>query len=535
MFDRTIQEIFSRRGSGETNAKSEYRNPKQTSRQKSHIRKFKTRIRMKVVWNFTYFGPLRLFGISDFVLRIFALGELSVLLLAASSCSLSTPPTQMEVIEQALPKGTRIPPQWVSDPAASIVADDWLKSFNDPALDAIVAEAIANNLDLRQGAARVEAARQIVVVVGSRLWPQIGAQFSAATLHDSSESANTNSNMQYGGISWEIDLWGRIRAQKAAAEAGFEATALDYAFARQSVAATTAKSWYLAIETRQLLALAEHAVEIFARLLELVKIRRAAGKVADLDVAEASANLNTAESDLRLAQGLYSEARRALELLLGRYPAAEIEISAAFAPLPPPVAAGLPSSLLERRPDIIAAERQVLAAFRSEEAAKLALLPAISLNFEGGRLSDRILDLAHLNPALYRATIGMSVPIFTGGALTAQIKIATAEEERTVARYGSVVLRAFGEVEVALTNETLLTQRTLFDQRALNDRNTAVQIAAIKYNAGSIDLLSVLILQNAQLTTQGSVIKLRNAQLANRINLHLALGGSFDANPAASP
>jgi NodT family efflux transporter outer membrane factor (OMF) lipoprotein len=410
-----------------------------------------------------------------------------------------------------------------------------LKSFNDPRLDAIVAEAIANNLDLRQAAAVVEMARQTVVVVGSKLWPQIGAQFGSATLHDASESANTNSNMQYGGISWEIDLWGRIRAQRAAAEAGFEATAIDYAFARQSLAATTAKSWYLAIETRQLVALAEQAVEIYTRLLELVQIRRAAGKVADLDVAEASANLNTAESELRVAEGLYSDARRALELLLGRYPAAEIEISAAFAPLPPPVAAGLPSSLLERRPDIMAAERQVLAAFRTEEAAKLALLPAISLNFEGGRLSDRILDLSHLNPAIYRSAIGMSVPIFTGGALTAQIKIATAQEEQTVARYGSVVLRAFGELEVALTNEMLLTQRAQFDQRALEDRTTAVQIAAIKYTAGSIDLLSVLILQSEQLAMQKYVIKLRNAQLANRITLHLALGGSFDAAPAANP
>jgi outer membrane protein, multidrug efflux system len=408
---------------------------------------------------------------------------LAVLVLAVSGCSLSTPPSHTEMVEQALPKGTRIPPQWVSDPGTSAVADDWLKSFNDPRIDAIVAEAMANNLDLRQAAAVVEMARQTVVVVGSKLWPQIGAQFGSATLHDASESANTNSNMQYGGISWEIDLWGRLRAQRAASEANFQATALDYAFARQSLAATTAKSWYLAIETRQLVALAEQAVEIYTRLLELVKIRRAAGKVADLDVAEASANLNTAESELRVAQGLYSEARRALELLVGRYPAAEIEISAAFAPLPPPVAAGLPSSLLERRPDIMAAERQVLAAFRTEEAAKLALLPAISLNFEGGRLSDRILDLVHLNPALYRAAIGMSVPIFTGGALTAQIKIATAAQAQTVAWYGSVVLRALGEVEVALTNEALLAQRTQFDQRAIEDRTTAVQIAAIKYTA----------------------------------------------------
>lgn len=464
-----------------------------------------------------------------------ARGGLCVLLLAASGCSLATPPSHTEVVEQALPKGTRIPAQWVSDAAMNAVANDWLKSFNDPALDAIVAEAITNNLDLRQAAARVEAAREIVVVVGSKLWPQIGAQFSAATLRDASESANSDSYMQYGGISWEIDLWGRIRAQKAAAMAGYEAAALDYAFARQSLAATTAKSWYLTIETDQLLALAEDTVKIYSQILELVKLRRAAGKVADFDVAQSSAALASAQSQLRAAQGEYTEARRALELLLGRYPAAEIDVSATFAPLPPPVGAGLPSSLLERRPDIMAAERQVLAAFRSEEAAKLALLPAISFNFEGGRLSDRILDLLHLNPWLYRATAGMSVPIFTGGALTAQIKIATADQAQAVARYGSVALRAFGEVEVALTNEELLAERLEYDRQSLNDRIESVRLAKERYVAGSSDLLTLLIIQSEQLTSQADLIRLQNAQLANHINLHLAVGGSFDAKPAANP
>jgi NodT family efflux transporter outer membrane factor (OMF) lipoprotein len=374
-----------------------------------------------------------------------------------------------------------------------------------------------------------------VVVVGSKLWPQIGGQFGSATLHDSSESANTNSNMQYGVISWEIDLWGRIRAQKAASEAGFEATALDYAFARQSLAATTAKSWYLAIETRQLVALADEAVNIYTQILQLVKLRRAAGKVADFDVAQASAALATAQSQLRFYQGSYSEARRVLELLLGRYPAAEIDVRANFTPLPPPAGAGIPGSVLERRPDIMAAERLVLAAFRNEEAAKLALLPAVSLNFEGGRLSDRILDLAHLNPTLYRASIGMTVPIFTGGALIAQIKIATADQQQMIARYGAIVLRAFGEVEIGLTNEVLLAERLQYDRQSLNDRIESVRIAKERYAAGSGDLLTLLIIQSEQLVSQSNVVRLQNAQLANRINLHLAVGGSFDAKPAASP
>jgi NodT family efflux transporter outer membrane factor (OMF) lipoprotein len=467
-----------------------------------------------------------------------ALGGLAALALAAFGCSLSTPPSHVEVLEQALPKGTRIPLEWASQSGTTVVADDWLKSFNDPALDAIVAEAIASNLDLRQAAAVVEMARQSVVVVGSTLWPQVGAQLGARnTVADSGTNGteSSSSNMQYAGVFWELDLWGRVRAQRAASEAKFQATSLDYAFARQSLAATTAKSWYLAIETRQLLALAQETVEIYRKLLELVKVRRAAGRVAELDVAEASANFNRAESELRVAEGMYSEARRALELLVGRYPAAEIEINALFAPLPPPLAAGLPSSLLERRPDIIAAERQVLAMFRTEEAAELALLPTFSLTLEGGRLSDRLLSLLKLNPWLFHSAIGVEVPIFEGGRLIAQIKIATAAQEQAVARYGLVVLRAFGEVEVALTNETLLAQRAEFDRLALDDRTTAVRIAVIKYNAGTIDLLSALILQSEQLSMQSYVIKLRNAQLANRITLHLALGGGFDAAPAANP
>ena len=188
-----------------------------------------------------------------------------------------------------------------------------------------------------------------------------------------------------------------------------------------------------------------------------MKVRRAAGKVADLDVAEASFQLSEARSQLAIAQGVYSEARRTLELLIGRYPSAELEVATVFTPLPPPLDPGQPSSLLERRPDIVAAEHRVFAAFRTEEAARLALLPNFSLNLEGGRLSDPLLSVLGLNPWLIHSAIGMVVPIYEGGALRAQIKIATAQQEQSIANFGSVALKAFGEVEVALTNEELLS------------------------------------------------------------------------------
>ena len=364
-----------------------------------------------------------------------------------AGCALSKPPTHPEVVEQALPKTTTIPPAWSAATDASPVTDDWLASFKDPGLDAVVAEGIANNLDLRQAAARVEAAQQTVVIVGSKLYPQIGAQIGLhgtiadqyATTSQSNQDTFYGANAEYIGVFWEVDLWGRLRAQRAAAEATFEGVALEYAFARQSLAATVAKSWYLAIETRQLLDPAQESVQIYTQLLELVRVRQAAG---------------------------------------------------------------------------------------------IALLPSFALSLDGGHVSNGLTLLLRINPWLLFGTVGMSIPIYTGGALTGQIEIATAQQVQVIARYGAVALRAFYEVEVALTNETLLAERLLFEEQGLGDRTEAVRIAKVRYVAGAMDMLSLLQLQERQLDGQAAVIQLRNARLANRITLHLALGGSFEAAPA---
>jgi outer membrane protein TolC len=325
-----------------------------------------------------------------------------------------------------------------------------------------------------------------------------------------------------------------LRAQRAAAEAGYEATALDYAYARQSLAAMTAKLWYLTIETRQLLALAEQSVTIYGQLLSLVQARRAAGRDSDLDVVDVRAKLEAAQSEVERARERYGEARRVLEVLLGRYPAAEIEVAAAYPALPALPGAGIPSALLERRPDLLAAEREVVAAFRGTEAAELALLPGFSFSFVGGRVSDPVLALLGLNPWLASAAIGMSIPIYEGGALRAKVQIATAQQAQAVARYGAVALAAFREVETSLANERLLALQLPLNQKALADRTEAVRIATVQYKAGRRDLLWVAQLQTVQLAAEADLIKLNGAQRVNRVRLHQVLGGSFDAAPAAS-
>ncbi len=452
-----------------------------------------------------------------------------------AGCPLSKLPSQSDVVGQSLPQGTKLRGAYSAAAVAGAVRDNWLRSFNDPRLDAIVAEAIAHNLDLRQAGASVAMARKTVVVIGSALWPQANATLAGHGTREFKAGKTTSFAPEvFGAVSWEVDVWGRVRAERAAAQAQAEAVALDYAFARQSLAATVAKDWYLAVEARQQLELAQQDVGLYEQLLGLVKQRRDAGRVADFDVAEASADVNSAKGALAVAQGVYSQSRRALELLLGRYPAAEIEIAATFAPLPPPITPGVPSSLLERRPDLVAALQMVFAAFRGHEAAKLSLLPTFSLTFEGGHPMDKVLALLGIDSWFVHGIVGASVPIFQGGALIAKIQIATAQQQQALAAYGAAVLTALGEVEVALTQEGLLAEELACEKASLVDRNEAVRVAKVKYQTGTIDVLPVLQVQTAQISSQSNVVKLQSAQLANRVNLHLALGGSFDTSPAAS-
>jgi NodT family efflux transporter outer membrane factor (OMF) lipoprotein len=459
----------------------------------------------------------------------------AVLLLV--SCTLQPPPQHDKIVVQALPSETKIPPDWKAEPGTQPVADDWLKSLNDPQLEPIVAEAIANNLDLRQAAEKVRIAQQSVIAVGAQLLPQIGVSangrkvnYSGSQLRD--EDGTSHRSYASASVGWELDVWGKLRAQRAASEANYQATALEYAYARQSLAATVAKTWYTAIETYQLLKLAEQSVTIFKEQLKIVTIRQKAGKGTDLDVADTRAMVESARNAVEVTREAYNTIRRVLELLLGRYPAAEINIAAAYPHLPPPPATSVPATLLKRRPDIIAAENLVLEAFRAKEAAELAQLPDFSFTFEAMTITDQFSELLKFNPWLLATTVGSSIPIYEGGAMVAQIEIATAQQAQAIANYGNVILKAFAEVETAIFNEQSLARRLPINESAFRDRTEAVRIATDQYMAGRKDLLWVTYLKDNQITSESALIKLHGLMRINRIALLLALGGSFDDTPA---
>ncbi len=263
-----------------------------------------------------------------------------------AGCALKPPPAHEATVRAAVTHDTKVPDEWVAGGIAGPVANGWLAELNDPAAAAIVAEAIANNTDLREAAARVQAAQQAAVVAGSRMLPWVGAVAGGNVTHDDGGHTNESSEA-YVTVAWEADVWGMLRARRASAEASARAATLDYAWARQSLAATAARLWYLNTEANQLVALGEQAVAVYQQLVDLVQIRTTYGKVSNLDLAFTRAKLESAQSDLQSARAAQGEARRGLEILLGRYPAAEIQDGSR---LP-----GVDSAAVRRRPGITAA------------------------------------------------------------------------------------------------------------------------------------------------------------------------------------
>ncbi len=437
-----------------------------------------------------------------------------------AGCAINPPPTTAELQQQALPH-TAVPAAWKADyRAAGALADGWLKSFNDPALSALVAEALAYNADLQVAAARVEQAAGYVDVASGALYPTVGV----AGVYSGKSGSGGGLNAVFLNAGLELDVWGRIRYAEAAAVAQSAAVAADYAYARQSLAALAAKGWFVAIEAGGQQALIDDALRAARELQRLAEERLRIGSGDEQAVAEAKANVGSYRDALRQAVLAREQALRALELLLGRYPAAEITVAQRLAPAPAPVIAGVPAELLERRPDVVAAERRVAAAFARVGEAKAALLPRISLSASASYLSSSILVLKDVSNPTLGLGASLLAPIYQGGVLQAQVEIRTAEQKESVANYARVAQRSFGEVENALAAEAALADRAAILAAAIVDNERALELARIQYRVGRVDLRVVEQRQIALTSARTTLLRVQGEQLAQRVNLYLALG-----------
>ena len=227
-----------------------------------------------------------------------------------------------------------------------------------------------------------------------------------------------------------------------------------------------------------------------------------------------------------------SQSRRALEVLLGRYPAAELELPLGLAAMPPPASTGVPSELLERRPDIVAAERRFAASFARVEEAAAAKLPRISLSASLSSISSSVFVLKTDSDPSVGGAATLFFPIFNGGQLEAQVELRTAEQQQAGAAYGQTAIKAFNEVETALASESSLAARERVLRQGLVDSQRALELEQVRFRVGSKDLRTVTQQQLAAYAVSMSLIRVQTEQRVQRVQLHLALGGDF--GPAGS-
>lgn len=411
-------------------------------------------------------------------------------------------------------------------PDEAPVISGWLATFGDPQLEKLVDEALRGNRDLAAMSARLEQAASRARQAGADLKPQVG--LAASSVSAGGTNAPHTEKMGAGlSLSWEFDVWGRISSGQAAAREQYASTAADLEFARQSLAAQVAKGWFLAIQAVQQEAIVTQSAALQKRNAELVAERQRVGRASLLDVSQAQAAAAAAQDAVQQAASGRENAARSLELLLGRYPSAELTIAATLPALPPMPPAGLPSQLLERRPDLIAATRRVAVAFNQVESAKAARLPRLSITANAGQMSQEFRSMS-LDSAFWNLGANLLGPIYSGGRLQEQVTIETAKQKEALALYGKSALEAFRQVETALAESRRLAQRLELLTAAEKAQNEAERLTQARLEAGAIDQLAVILIQERALQARLARLALQVEGLTNRVNLHLSLGGGFE-------
>lgn len=438
-------------------------------------------------------------------------------ILAGCSGKVATHEEAVESIKESAPAKELVAENWSAAESGGIVDNGWIQNFNDPQLLALVDEAEQNNFGLKIQGAQLQQAEALARQAGAALKPTVG-------LSGGYSDRNTESlDALYGGglkISWEADVWGRIKSGTTAADESAAASQADYEFARQSLAAATANGWFMAVGSRVLNDFADKVVALMEETVRIVKVKEQVGQGSMTDVHLAQADLASAKEAARTALTAQENAKRSLELLLGRYPAGDLETVDSLAATPPPIATGIPSEILERRPDLVAAENRVAAAFYKQAEAELLHLPRFNFSLGVG--------LFNLTDAASNLAAGIFAPLYTGGRIEAEVEEATAKQKETIAAYGETALRAFKEVETALASEEHLLKREEFLKNVVEENYQAYLLTKKQHEIGKIDLLDVLSVQGKWIQGQIALTNVSTQRLLNRVGLHLALGGSFE-------
>jgi multidrug efflux system outer membrane protein len=412
-------------------------------------------------------------------------------------------------------------------PAEAAARGAWWTLFDDARLNALEDQAAAASPTLALAAARVKAARSSLRGAEADRWPQLGLNLGAARTNT---PPPTTSTLQATlGARYEADLFKRVEHGVSAARADAHATEASYRSVLLALQADVAQTYFALRTLDAEIAQVESTVRLREENTRLIAKRFQAGAVAELDVARSSTELSTVQAELAALRGRRARAEHALALLLGQAPAAFSQEALPLSPTAtlPQVPAGLPSALLERRPDVSAAQHAMQAAAARVGVARSALFPALALTASGGFASSQLEDVFKWSSRAWLASAVLSLPVVDGGRNRAAVAGAEAQLEGAAADYRDKVLAAFADVEDSLSDLRAVHAQLGHTDASLTSARRAAALADKRYRAGEDSYLQLLDAQRDLLAIERQAVTLRGTWAAGTVALVRALGGGW--------
>jgi NodT family efflux transporter outer membrane factor (OMF) lipoprotein len=418
--------------------------------------------------------------------------------------------------------------EWVvAKPADAVPKGRWWTVFNDPVLDGLMEQVSVTNQTLRAAEARYTSSRSSVAAARSGLFPTVGAGADAGRSRRG-EAGRANSYSVTLDARWELDLWGRVRRLVEASRAGEEASAADLENVRLSLQAELATNYFQLRVTDVQRELIEDTVKAFEASFRIAQNRYNAGVAARVDVVQAESQLKSVQAqaiDLRVTR---AQLEHAIAVLVGRPPSGFALEPVKFLVRIPEIPPGLPSTLLERRPDVATAERRMAAANARIGVAQAAYFPSLALTGSGGFASNALSTLFSAPSRIWSLGLGLAGTLLDFGARGAEVDISRAAYDEAVANYRQSVLEALQEVEDNLAAVRWLAEESVVQQDAARLARESVALTVNQYKAGTVGYLNVVQVQATQLSEERTTVQLLGRRLAATVALIRALGGSWD-------
>lgn len=416
---------------------------------------------------------------------------------------------------------------WVQVDSSQIPpAQPWWQLFEDALLNQWITELHQANLDLVQAEARYRQAQASLQQAQAGFFPTLGTQASGQR-SGSGQASPSNQYSLSANASWEVDLWGRVRRSVESGRAQEEASAADLDAVRLSLEATLAQSYFQAKNVRAAQGLYQRTLVAYERGLLITQNRYEAGLVSVADVAAAQTQLENARTQLIALERQWLLLRNAMAVLLGKAPADFELIADAQWGLLPQVPVGVPAQLLINRPDVVAAERRVVAANAQIGVATAAWFPNLTLSAQGGYRSGSWSDWLSAPARFWSLGPALALTLFDGGARSARIQEAEAAYDAQAATYKKVVLDALREVEDALVQWHGIQRELQSQERAVAAAQRSLTLTRNQYDAGLVDYLSVVQVESSTLAAERALISLQSELYISSVQLITALGGRW--------